>query len=70
VTSPPRTGSAEDAEIAEDSIAAGVGLALLAGLVDDLDVAPAPHGAGTAVRMSWPLTAPVVPTRSVARPFL
>jgi anti-sigma regulatory factor (Ser/Thr protein kinase) len=64
------TGSAEDAEIAEDSIAAGVGLALLAGLVDDLDVASAPHGGGTAVRMSWPLAPPAAPVRSVVRPFL
>jgi anti-sigma regulatory factor (Ser/Thr protein kinase) len=51
------TGSAEDAEIAEDSLAAGVGLALLAGLVDDLDVRPGDGGVGAAVRMSWPLDA-------------
>jgi anti-sigma regulatory factor (Ser/Thr protein kinase) len=64
------TGSAEDAEIAEDSIAAGVGLALLAGLVDDLEVVAAAHGGGTAVRMSWPLSAPVGVSRGVVRPFL
>jgi hypothetical protein len=64
------TGTAEDAELAEDSIAAGVGLALLAGLVDDLEVVSAPNGSGTAVRMSWPLAAPAGPVRSVVRPFL
>jgi anti-sigma regulatory factor (Ser/Thr protein kinase) len=37
------TGTAEDAELAEDSIAAGVGLALLAGLVDDLVIDHAPR---------------------------
>jgi anti-sigma regulatory factor (Ser/Thr protein kinase) len=64
------TGSAEDAELAEDSIAAGVGLALLAGLVDDLEVISAPEGGGTAVRMSWPLKPPTGPVRGVVRPFL
>lgn len=40
---------------AEEAIAAGVGLALLAGLVDDLQVGPAPDGTGSIVRMSWPI---------------
>ena len=40
---------------AEEAIAAGVGLALLAGLVDDLQVGPAADGTGTVVRMSWPI---------------
>ncbi len=38
----------------EQSVTVGMGLALLAGLVDDLDVAPRGDGPGTAVRMSWP----------------
>jgi anti-sigma regulatory factor (Ser/Thr protein kinase) len=54
---------------AEDSIAAGVGLALLAGLVDDLEVLSTPNGGGTSVRMSWPLAAPPAPVRGVVRPF-
>jgi anti-sigma regulatory factor (Ser/Thr protein kinase) len=39
----------------EDALTAGVGLALLTGLVSDLDVAAAADGAGTEVRMSWPI---------------
>lgn len=39
----------------EASIAAGVGLALLSSLVDDLSVATRTDGAGTTVEMSWPL---------------
>jgi len=38
----------------EDALAAGVGLALLTGLVSDLAVNETPDGAGTEVRMSWP----------------
>jgi anti-sigma regulatory factor (Ser/Thr protein kinase) len=68
--SPAGTGSAEDAELAEDSIAAGVGLALLAGLVDDLEVRSTADGRGTAVRMSWPLASPPGPARSGGRTFL
>jgi hypothetical protein len=30
----------------------------------------APHGVGTAVRMSWPLTPPAAPVRGTVRPFL
>jgi anti-sigma regulatory factor (Ser/Thr protein kinase) len=39
----------------DETVAVGVGLALLAGLVDDLDVGPceASKGSGTVVRMSW-----------------
>jgi hypothetical protein len=32
-----------------------MGLALLAGLVDDLEVSALADGVGTEVRMSWPL---------------
>ncbi len=39
----------------EEALAAGVGLALLAGLVDDVEVAPAADGKGSVVRMSWPI---------------
>jgi anti-sigma regulatory factor (Ser/Thr protein kinase) len=38
----------------EDALTAGVGLALLTGLVSDLDVSETPDGEGTEVRMSWP----------------
>jgi anti-sigma regulatory factor (Ser/Thr protein kinase) len=40
----------------EDVIMAGVGLALLNGLVSDLGVTAAADGSGTEVRMSWPVT--------------
>jgi anti-sigma regulatory factor (Ser/Thr protein kinase) len=39
----------------EEALAAGVGLALLAGLVDDVEVAAAADGSGSVVRMSWPV---------------
>ncbi|MGA8114404.1 MAG: ATP-binding protein [Actinocatenispora sp.] len=38
----------------EPSVTVGMGLALLTGLVDDLEVAPRDGGRGTSVRMSWP----------------
>jgi anti-sigma regulatory factor (Ser/Thr protein kinase) len=38
----------------EDMLTAGVGLALLTGLVSDLVVGAAANGPGTEVRMSWP----------------
>jgi anti-sigma regulatory factor (Ser/Thr protein kinase) len=41
--------------LAEEAVAAKMGLALLAGLVDDLEVSALAGGAGTEVRMSWPL---------------
>jgi anti-sigma regulatory factor (Ser/Thr protein kinase) len=39
----------------EDALTAGVGIALLNGLVQDLSVAPTRDGTGTEVRMSWPV---------------
>jgi anti-sigma regulatory factor (Ser/Thr protein kinase) len=59
----PETGSVPDpVELVADSdtsfpapsVAVGMGLALLTGLVDDLQVVPRRDGAGTSVRMSWP----------------
>jgi anti-sigma regulatory factor (Ser/Thr protein kinase) len=41
--------------LTEEVVAARMGLALLAGLVDDLEVSPVTDGVGTEVRMSWPL---------------
>ena len=41
--------------LAEEEVAAKMGLALLAGLVDDLEVSALADGIGTEVRMSWPL---------------
>jgi anti-sigma regulatory factor (Ser/Thr protein kinase) len=41
----------------EEALTIGVGLALLAGLVADFAVLDAPDGAGTEVRMSWPVGA-------------
>ncbi|MET7399263.1 ATP-binding protein [Dactylosporangium sp. NPDC005572] len=41
--------------LAEEAVAARMGLALLAGLVDDLSVSELSEGVGTEVRMSWPL---------------
>jgi anti-sigma regulatory factor (Ser/Thr protein kinase) len=39
----------------DDEITVGVGLALLAGLVEDLEVVAGADGRGTEVRMSWPV---------------
>jgi anti-sigma regulatory factor (Ser/Thr protein kinase) len=44
--------------LAEEAVAARMGLALLAGLVDDLNVSELSEGVGTEVRMSWPLDRP------------
>ncbi|GAA2604664.1 ATP-binding protein [Dactylosporangium fulvum] len=44
--------------LAEEAVAARMGLALLAGLVDDLNVSELSDGVGTEVRMSWPLERP------------
>jgi anti-sigma regulatory factor (Ser/Thr protein kinase) len=41
--------------ITEEAVAARMGLALLAGLVDDLEVATVGDGVGTEVSMSWPV---------------
>ena len=35
----------------------GLGMAVIGGLVDDLEISPANNGRGTVVRMSWPLSA-------------
>jgi hypothetical protein len=40
--------------LSEEDVAVGMGLTLLAGLVEDLAVRPAQVGAGTEVEMSWP----------------
>ena len=42
--------------MAEEAVAARMGLALLAGLVDDLEVKTAGDGHGTEVSMSWPVS--------------
>lgn len=42
-------------EFSEEALAAGVGLALLAGLVDDIEVVAVDDGIGSVVRMSWPV---------------
>jgi anti-sigma regulatory factor (Ser/Thr protein kinase) len=42
--------------MAEEAVAARMGLALLAGLVDDLKVSLIASGGGTEVSMSWPVT--------------
>ncbi|WP_279580083.1 ATP-binding protein [Fodinicola feengrottensis] len=43
------------ADLSEEVIVAGVGLALIAGLVDDLEVGTGFGGRGTSVKMTWPL---------------
>jgi anti-sigma regulatory factor (Ser/Thr protein kinase) len=53
-------GAAADPEPAsepfsEEALAAGVGLALLAWLVDDVEVIAVQDGRGSIVRMSWPI---------------
>jgi anti-sigma regulatory factor (Ser/Thr protein kinase) len=48
-----RTSDEIDA-LSEEDVAVGMGLTLLAGLVEDLSVRPAPQGVGTEVEMSWP----------------
>lgn len=42
--------------LSEEAVAAGMALALLTGLVDDLQVRPAAEGPGTEVRMTWPVS--------------
>jgi anti-sigma regulatory factor (Ser/Thr protein kinase) len=44
----------QSADEAEEAVAVGMRLALLASLVDQITVRPAEHGAGTEVVMSWP----------------
>jgi hypothetical protein len=41
--------------LSEEAVAAEMALALLTGLVEDLQVRPAAQGPGTEVRMTWPL---------------
>lgn len=41
--------------LTDEALTVGVGFALLAGLVDDLQVCPVAEGVGTEVRMHWPL---------------
>jgi histidine kinase-like protein len=48
-----RTEDEVDA-LSEEDVAVGMGLTLLAGLVEDLSVRPAQVGTGTEVEMSWP----------------
>ncbi len=40
-----------------DSLPSGLGMAVIEGLVDDLEILPVTNGPGTIVRMTWPLTA-------------
>lgn len=44
---------ADTADLGTTDVTVGMGLALLAGLVDDLDVAPRADGPGSTVSMSW-----------------
>jgi anti-sigma regulatory factor (Ser/Thr protein kinase) len=53
VSSPFADGTFAETET-EEEVAAGVGLALLTGLVEDVTVSPADDRDGTVVRMSWP----------------
>lgn len=41
----------------DDPLPSDFGMAVIDGLVDDLEIVPARDGLGTVVRMSWPLTA-------------
>ena len=43
------------ASLTDEALTTGVGFALLAGFVDDLQVRPVEEGAGTEVRMVWPV---------------
>jgi anti-sigma regulatory factor (Ser/Thr protein kinase) len=42
--------------LTDEALTVGVGFALLAGFVDDLQVRPADDGIGTEVRMAWPIS--------------
>jgi len=44
-----------DESLTDEALTVGVGFALLAGLVEDLQVRPVADGVGTEVRMAWPL---------------
>jgi anti-sigma regulatory factor (Ser/Thr protein kinase) len=41
--------------LTDEALTTGVGFALLAGFVDDLQVRPVDEGIGTEVRMEWPV---------------
>jgi anti-sigma regulatory factor (Ser/Thr protein kinase) len=51
---PPDIDAPDLDAISEEDVAVGMGLTLLAGLVDDVTVRPAAVGTGTEVEMSWP----------------
>lgn len=44
-----------DEALSDEALTTGVGFALLAGFVDDLQVRPVDEGIGTEVRMVWPV---------------
>lgn len=44
-----------DEALTDEALTVGVGFALLAGFVEDLQVRPAEEGIGTEVRMVWPV---------------
>ncbi|HEY0698848.1 MAG TPA: ATP-binding protein [Micromonospora sp.] len=44
-----------DESLTDEALTVGVGFALLAGFVEDLQVRPVDEGIGTEVRMAWPL---------------
>ena len=44
-----------DESLTDEALTTGVGFALIAGLVDDLQVRPVENGPGTEVRMVWPV---------------
>lgn len=50
--------SVESTDNDVDLLPSGLGMAVIGGLVDDLEITPASGGVGTVVRMSWPLAAP------------
>lgn len=44
-----------DESLTDEALTVGVGFALLAGFVEDLQVRPVSEGIGTEVRMAWPV---------------
>lgn len=44
-----------DESLTDEALTTGVGFALLAGFVEDLQVRPVDEGVGTEVRMVWPI---------------
>jgi anti-sigma regulatory factor (Ser/Thr protein kinase) len=47
---------------------AGLGLALIEGLVDDVSIRPGPDGTGTVVTMSWPVLGDLIPPQHLQAP--